>query len=76
MGGSVGGYAKSYEGEIGSQIMSRLGPSSGAYMGTPDLGLHEDKSESYQLLTIQDSLLRRQVNSIFSRLGLQPSRPS
>lgn len=75
-GGSVGGYAKSNGEEIRSQMVSFIGFSSGVYMDTPDLGLHGDKSESYQLLTIRDLLLRRQVNSIFSRLGLQPSRPS
>ena len=75
MGGSVGGYAKCNEGEIGSQMVSLLGFSSGVYMDTPDLGLHGDKSKSYQLLIIRDSLLFTQVISISSRPGLPSSRP-
>ena len=55
---------------------SRLGFSSGVYMSTPDLGLHEDKSESYQLLLIRDSLRFIQVIFISSRLGLPSSRPT
>jgi hypothetical protein len=73
-GGLVGGYAKSNGEEIGSQMVSLLGFSSGVYMDTPDLGLHGDKSESLQLLTIRDSLLFIQVISVSSRLGLLSSR--
>jgi hypothetical protein len=74
MGGSVGGYAKSNAGEIGSQMVCLLGFSSGVYMDTPDLGLHEDKSEIYQLLQIRDMLSRAHLILIFSRLGLRRSR--
>jgi hypothetical protein len=75
MGGSVSDYTKSNEGEIGSQIVCLLGSTSGIYMDTPDLGLHGDKSESYQLLLIRDSLLLFQASFFFCRLGPQPSRP-
>jgi hypothetical protein len=55
IGGLVGGYAKSNVGKIGSQMVCFLGSTSGVYIDTPDLGLHEDKSESHQLLLIRDS---------------------
>jgi hypothetical protein len=55
MGGSVGGYDKSNDGRLDLRQCVFLGSSSGVYVGTPDLGLHEDKSESHQLLPIRDS---------------------
>jgi hypothetical protein len=79
MGGSVGSYAKSYKGEIESQMIYLLGFSSGVYIDTPDLGLHEDNSESYQLLLIRDPLTLLQVIFLSSRvdhlLGITAQSP-
>jgi hypothetical protein len=64
---------RAYSCEMGSRIVFHLGFSLGVYMSTHNLGLHEDKSESYQLLQVRDLLSTAQVILICSRLGLRSS---